>query len=525
MKKALILLLLLVSGFQQLYAQQNAYKPNIHWGKLTKEPRSAFMNGIIMSDESGFYSYRYDSKKKPYYFIEQYDQQMIRKRAVGVDLKLDKKELDLEFFFQLKGKLYVFTSLHDRKQKTKQLYVQQIDKSSLLLVDKPRLLQHIDYSVDKSSKGVKFYWWYSADYSKFLIFYDVPDKEKTVAHFKMMVLDQELKPIWEKPLKLRHQDEDFSLKSWSIDNYGNVYLLGNLFHDETSLKKLDKQRYRNQLLRISNRGDIVDEHAVELPDHFLSNIKLGISPNQDVICAGFYSPSGTSTIKGSFFFSMDAKSGLLKNKGAQEFDKSFLTEGLKERKAEKTIEKIESGENIELNNFTVNNLSFREDGGVVLIGEYYDRYSYKIKSSPQMTEYHTNYYFYNIMVVSLNDEGKLEWAHQIAKKQSTEDDNGMFSSYRYVKVGDKLYFFFNDHPDNLHAEQGKVHTMKTFLSAPPLLVAVEMDSKGNQRRIPIESYTNSKVLFTPGNSYHSGTQLIIFGQKGFKERFALVTFK
>ena len=100
----------------------------------------------------------------------------------------------------------------------------------------------------------------------------------------------------------------------------------------------------------------------------------------------------------------------------------------------------------------------------------------------------------------------------------------MFSSYRYAKVGDKFYFFFNDHPDNLNAEPGKVHTMKTFMSAPPLLVAVEMDDKGNQRRIPIESYTTSKVLFNPGKSYQTDKHLIIFGQKGLKERFALVSF-
>lgn len=524
MKNAILLCLLLLYSVQQTNAQQGAEVPKLEWGALQKEPFSSAMREIIGADKSGFYSHRYNSKVKPYRFIEHYDHSMVRKHSAGLELMHEGKKLDFEYFIQYHEDLYVISSLNEQKQKTHQVFVQKIDKSSLLPTDKPRVLFTIDYSADKKEKRGRFSYTLSDDHSKILFYYIVPSPKDNPEQTTLLVLDQEFMPIWEKQINTYYKGDDVAAYDWALDNEGHVYMLGRLYLSETTPSTVGQTSRRHLLFRISNHGEIIETYPIALPDHQINKLKLGISPGQKVICAGFYSASGSSTMGGSYFISVDAKTGMIDNTHAQEFDKHFLTEGLKEGKAEKIKAKIDDGANYELSNFNYNAFSFRQDGGVVLLGEYYKEYTLEQKISTGVVSYTTYYDYNNIVVVNLTATGQIDWAHQIAKKQSTEDDNGIYSSYKLSLVEDKLYFLFNDHPDNLNAIPGKVKTMKTS-AGKTILVAVVLDKEGTQRRIPLENPIDSKVIFSPWKCFDlAPSHLMIFGQKGKAERFAHVTF-
>ncbi len=81
---------------------------------------------------------------------------------------------------------------------------------------------------------------------------------------------------------------------------------------------------------------------------------------------------------------------------------------------------------------------------------YYSPYSYSY--NPYSSFYRpmnsfgnqsTRYYYANILILSLNKLGKLEWSQVIHKDQS-DDDNDNYLSFSTINSGVQIHFLFND---------------------------------------------------------------------------------
>jgi hypothetical protein len=262
---------------------------------------------------------------------------------------------------------------------------------------------------------------------------------------------------------------------------------------------------------------------VEIKGKFITDMQIAILPNQNLVCAGFYSNEGTTSIKGSYFLTLDGETKTVKHQSFKDFGADFLTENLTERKAERTKAKIENGKNVELYQFDLDNLTLRDDGGAVLIGEqfYIRRVTY---TNGRTTTTRTIYYYNNIIVVNINPQGDIVWAHQIKKSQQTVDDGGFYSSYTMAVVKDKLYFIFNDNTRNLTAKNGRLYAMNTA-SKEALVVLVEMDSEGRQTKMPLFLSSDAEVIIRPKVCEQiADNQLVVFGQRRRNHRFARITF-
>ena len=98
----------------------------------------------------------------------------------------------------------------------------------------------------------------------------------------------------------------------------------------------------------------------------------------------------------------------------------------------------------------------KNDGGFILIAEryyvttrnsyygpgfgYYSAY-YGAFNNPTIREYN----YGDILALSYNDNGALEWKNFIRKDQYSQEDGGMFSSYGMVNSGASLVFLYNDY--------------------------------------------------------------------------------
>ena len=56
----------------------------------------------------------------------------------------------------------------------------------------------------------------------------------------------------------------------------------------------------------------------------------------------------------------------------------------------------------------------------------------------------TDYYFEDVFIVSLDPEGKVDWSSVLHKKQYSQDDEAIFSSYFLMRSPKQLHFLFND---------------------------------------------------------------------------------
>ncbi len=137
----------------------------------------------------------------------------------------------------------------------------------------------------------------------------------------------------------------------------------------------------------------------------------------------------------------------------------------------------------------------------------------------------SQYYYNDIIVISISPDGSIDWNEKIPKKQVTVNDGGFYSSFAVSVVKDKLYFVFNDHPNNLfYKKQGK---LSNFNKGPDsVMVLVELDSQGNQTREALYNAKKSGILTRPKVCEQiSDNEMILFGQDNKIHRFARLTFK
>ena len=76
---------------------------------------------------------------------------------------------------------------------------------------------------------------------------------------------------------------------------------------------------------------------------------------------------------------------------------------------------------------------------------YYNPYYYNYYRP--LSSYNSNqsirYYFSNIIILSLDKEGKLEW-NRVIHKDQYDDDNENFLSFATMNSGGEIHFLFND---------------------------------------------------------------------------------
>ena len=94
----------------------------------------------------------------------------------------------------------------------------------------------------------------------------------------------------------------------------------------------------------------------------------------------------------------------------------------------------------------------RMDGGVLMVGEYYDKnienYDYTnydpyygYRTSTRQVEY---YEYSDVLLLSLNSDGEVDWSNIIRKRQLSKEDRGVNSSFGLLNGYKNLFFIFNE---------------------------------------------------------------------------------
>lgn len=98
----------------------------------------------------------------------------------------------------------------------------------------------------------------------------------------------------------------------------------------------------------------------------------------------------------------------------------------------------------------IRQLLVRNNGGVLLLGEvaystqtnlpnsYFDNFY------PRVANTYTNYYYGDMIALSIAPDAHLEWSSVLPKKQASEQDSGYFSSFGTVNGKQKLNLVFNE---------------------------------------------------------------------------------
>lgn len=162
--------------------------------------------------------------------------------------------------------------------------------------------------------------------------------------------------------------------------------------------------------------------------------------NEQIIAAGLYATDNADRAAGTFYFHCPFTGKKDVDIHFNRFEEAFLENLLgKEYRQGKSLK-----------NSSIRDMVVRRDGGVLLIGEQNHEYqrgsgvvgrtSYGRIDSRMLVDF----YFEEVYVFSIHPDGRIHWNTILHKRQFSQDDNGIYSSYFLFKTPGKLRFLFND---------------------------------------------------------------------------------
>lgn len=517
--------LLSICAAQSAMAQRTTSKAKVTWGPEIKAPRSSTLQDIFAVENDAFYAMRSEKSSS---LLEKYDLNCKQLLSVELELSHDKKKHGLEEIIHIGDEIYLFSSFENKKEEKNYLFVETINKKTLVPGNMKKIAE-IDYAGQKRWNSGSYSFKTSSDSSHIMIFFDKPHEKEGTDKFGFQIYNSKMELQWESDIDSKYEDELFTVSQRSIDQNGNVYILGRLFKDKVKERVKDKPNYTYRIICYSKGGKEKYDYELKLDDLFLSELTFRIAENGDLICAGFYSESGTSRIQGVYYLAIDATTLTPKTSSKKEFELDFFMQTLTEKETKKAQKKVEKGKDLDLYEYNLDNLILREDGGAVLVGEqFFIRVVTTHTSSPNggtttQTTYH--YYYNNLIVINISPAGQIDWSIQIPKRQHSTNDGGYFSSYAMAIVGSKLYFVFNDNEKNLYIKDGeRIENYSSGKSS--MVVLVTVDQYGEWEKEGIFSKQEVEIMTVPKTCEQiTKNQMVIFGDWKKSQKFAKVDFE
>ena len=161
--------------------------------------------------------------------------------------------------------------------------------------------------------------------------------------------------------------------------------------------------------------------------------------NEQIIGAGLFTEGNRERAEGFFYLRLDpwdtGDHFLKLNTFDEEFLQNLLGRDYREGRG--------------LDESSVQELVLRRDGGALLIVER-NRQLERRTGTASRVYYDggirslVDYYFEEVFVLAVNPDGTTHWETILHKKQYSQDDNGIYSSYFLFKTQERLRFLFND---------------------------------------------------------------------------------
>lgn len=495
--------------------------------------------GMFGHDESGYYTLRWEKKTL---LIEHLAGNMTVDKSVELEeQKVGKEELAFIRAIQMENHFYFIYTLHDSKTEEVAIYYKVLNPKTLTTEGQLVELGREKFLSDKKfMRGMMFGAFNpfsvmrSEDETHFLLMTSNQSagEENTDVGMNLTVFNSEMKQEWEKDAKLGFKSDLFGITNIRLDDNGDVSIVGIEYKQKLTAKEIrrsGKPDYTHHFIRFSEQGNKMISMPIEVKGKFITDLRIETAMNGDIVVAGFYSETGTFSIKGAFYMSIDPATESIKTQQFSEFGTEFITLNLTDREEKKAKKKEAKGEELEMNEFDMRDLILRADGGATLVAEQYIFYvttsTYRDANGRSQTTYTYHYLYNDIVVVSFSNTGALEWKTKIAKRQHTINDAGMWSSYAMAIVGDKLFFVFNDNPKNLFIAADE--TPYNFSAGKDLaVVLVEVDNSGKATKEMLFTTERGDAMVRPQIAEQTDEkEMIICSQRTKVFQYSKLIFK
>lgn len=293
-------------------------------------------------------------------------------------------------------------------------------------------------------------------------------------YYTTILLNNRLELQRKSRMLLSYDDRRNTLSDFFTDNDGDfVFALG---HKATLKDYIDEV----SLMVKSPQSDTFTYHDIDLQKLYLDQLLLKVdNVNKRYLISSFYYNKKRGDIAGLYAAIWDGNKNIQTGNNANPFSDTLK----KDARSEGPVK-------MAFNNFFIRDIILKRDGGFIVAGEdyytqsrttpwnrmdylygypyssydyynptFYNPYRYRYPSYYGGNNLNPTRYFYdNIMVVNLDNTGKLQWNNIIHKKQY-DDDTDNFLSFEVFNAGNQLHFIYN--------EKDRRNEMLTDLSVTP----------------------------------------------------------
>lgn len=331
----------------------------------------------------------------------------------------------------------------------------------------------------------------SADRSKTLLF----ATRKNDLFYTYVIDNEEMRVLWRKESKLIGYDVRKDFRGVVISNLGEVNVL---FEIDNS--KYDRDNHHMILLGLDS-SDGLFENRFRFDNKLTVDLEMAYDDkNKRIVIAGLVSEESEFDASGYFYLS-EPVATLQAEMMIEDydFDLTFLGELYGKKLSKKK----------RLNDFVTRNIVLRDDGGFLLFTEmnkeYYRRSAFN-GGSRFNSGFNTggrgwvDIYNEDIIVFSFHPDGTEHWKKILYKKQFSQDDGGVFSSFFLFKTPSRIRLIYND-------EIKRNNTVSEYV----------LDPLGNFERNSLLSteYQNLKLRFKDAVQVSSNV-LLVPSERNFK---------
>jgi len=357
------------------------------------------------------------------YEIQAFDKNL--RASWNKQLEMDKKRVNIASVISHKDKFHVFYSF--KKKGEYYLKMHSYDPGANL-IDSTTLWVYGQQFYPPNPQIVP-----SRDKKKILI-YQLKQQTKIEA----MAYDIEKKEIiWD----IDFEPNEFNLyrdhTEWIINNDGAAF-----FITGKDNRKARKEEHHYLIFECNKGLKTPAVHKIHMKGKMTYDVLFDYDDlNNRLLAGGFYSDKSRGKTIGYFYINADLRSLDTHTLEFHPFENEFMN---------KIMEKKFDQESKGISDVAVREIVIRRDGGILLVAERKKQFERRMATAGRGyvgrdgSRYIIDYYFDDIFTTSIHPDGKIHWQTILHKKQYSQDDDAIFSSYFLMKTPSSLRFIFND---------------------------------------------------------------------------------
>jgi hypothetical protein len=268
----------------------------------------------------------------------------------------------------------------------------------------------------------------SEDRSKILLYQAEKEDQISVIVYSM----SEQKSLTDKVIYMEDGSVRRSFRQMLVSDAGDVLMV----FDE--LGTGDRNR-KFTVVHVSPDDQNVDFTDIHLADLIATDLHSAFdNEHRRLVLGGLFSERMSGKSRGIYIVTMDLEPKQVQLRTAQ-FNEEVL----------QNVYGKEVSTNRGVSNFAIEDIVLRQDGGAVLIAEMAKEYSRR-PNLPGRRDFTyprggwVDYYYEDLIVYAFNPNGTEHWDAVLHKKQYSQDDDAMYSSYFLFRTPEKLRLLFND---------------------------------------------------------------------------------